>query len=98
MEVLYHGVGPAAGALSFAPDARATEPVCQRRFHEVGAYNVPGAFRYGDLTDRNHRLVRAAYWAMVDLIDVQLRTPRTVVRLRLDHTKIRKRHVFRSTA
>ena len=48
------------------------KPVFQRRFHEVGAYNVPGAFRYGDLTDRNHRLVRAAYWAMVDLIDAQV--------------------------
>ena len=48
------------------------KPVFQRRFHEVGAYNVPGAFRYGDLTGRNHRLVRAAYWAMVDLIDVQV--------------------------
>ena len=57
---------------AYRPGELDDKPVFQRRFHEVGAYNVPGAFRYGHLTDRNHRLVRAAYWAMVDLIDVQV--------------------------
>ena len=56
----------------YAPDELDDKPIFQQRFHAIGAYNVPGAFRYGDLSDRDHRLVRAAYWAMVDLIDVQV--------------------------
>ncbi|HVY21045.1 MAG TPA: sulfatase-like hydrolase/transferase [Bauldia sp.] len=37
-----------------------------------GAYGAPGKFAYSDMTDRDHRLIRAAYWAMIDLIDVQV--------------------------
>jgi len=37
-----------------------------------GAYNLPGVFRYEEMSDEDHRLVRAAYWADVDLIDVQV--------------------------
>lgn len=37
-----------------------------------GAYNSKDAFRYDNMTDDDHRLVRAAYWAMCDLIDHQV--------------------------
>ena len=47
------------------------KPVFQQLCHE-GAYNVPGAFAYDEMDGRDHRLIRAAYWAMVDLIDVQV--------------------------
>jgi arylsulfatase A-like enzyme len=47
------------------------KPVVYRLCHE-GAYNVPGKFRYDEMGERDHRLIRAAYWAMVDLIDAQV--------------------------
>lgn len=36
------------------------------------AYNVPGLYPYGELTERDHRMIRAAYWAMCDLLDVHI--------------------------
>ena len=56
---------------NYAPGELANKPVFQQLCHE-GAYNVPGAFRYDDMSDQDHRLIRAAYWAMVDLIDAQV--------------------------
>lgn len=44
------------------------KPVFQRMDHE-GAYNDPANYPYPDMTSEDHRLVRAAYWAMVDLVD-----------------------------
>ena len=37
-----------------------------------GAYNNDKRFIYKDMTEYDHRLVRAAYWAMIDLIDEQV--------------------------
>ncbi|MCK9478207.1 MAG: sulfatase-like hydrolase/transferase [Firmicutes bacterium] len=37
-----------------------------------GAYSKEGHFAYTDMSDEDHRLIRAAYWAMVDLIDKQV--------------------------
>ncbi|MEM7127535.1 MAG: sulfatase-like hydrolase/transferase [Chloroflexota bacterium] len=37
-----------------------------------GAYNNPNLYPYPKMTDEEHRLVRAAYWAMCDLIDDQV--------------------------
>jgi arylsulfatase A-like enzyme len=48
------------------------KPVFQQKFHEVGGYNVPGEFRFIDMDEHDHRLIRAAYWAMVDLTDAQV--------------------------
>jgi arylsulfatase len=42
------------------------KPPYQKQFSERGAYNRL------EMTDRDHRLCRAAYWAMCDHIDVQL--------------------------
>lgn len=47
------------------------KPLFQRIDHQ-GAYNIPGHFAPEQMSDQDHRLVRAAYWAMVDLIDAQV--------------------------
>lgn len=48
-----------------------TKPPLQQVDHE-GAYGGTLGFAYEEMSDRDHRLVRAAYWAMIDLIDAQL--------------------------
>ncbi|MBZ6086213.1 sulfatase-like hydrolase/transferase [Streptomyces olivaceus] len=57
------------------PDYRPGElddkPVFQRTDH-AGAYGGNEDFHYPEMTDHDHRLIRAAYWAMCDLIDVQV--------------------------
>ena len=47
------------------------KPIFQRIDHR-GAYDTPGNFVYDDMTEHDHRLVRAAYYAMIDLIDKQV--------------------------
>ncbi len=41
-------------------------------FDHDGAYGHTTGFPYDQMSDFDHRLVRAAYWAMCDLIDVQV--------------------------
>ncbi len=57
------------------PDYRPGElddkPEFQRIDHQ-GAYGGNENFSYPQMSDDDHRLVRAAYWAMCDLIDVQV--------------------------
>ncbi len=48
-----------------------SKPVFQGIDHGA-AYNTPAQYPFPAMTDRDHRLVRAAYWAMVDLIDAQV--------------------------
>ncbi len=43
----------------------------QQRDH-LGAYGKKGSFAYDDMTERDHRMIRAAYYAMIDFIDVQV--------------------------
>ena len=47
------------------------KPVYQRQDHR-GAYNQSDNFPFAEMDDDDHRLLRAAYWAMVDLIDDQV--------------------------
>ncbi len=47
------------------------KPVWQETDHQ-GAYGGVGGFPYEDMSDSDHRLIKAAYWAMVDLIDKQV--------------------------
>ncbi len=49
----------------------AGKPRYQRINHE-GAYGGKGFFPYSEMSETDHRLVRAAYWAMCDLIDAQV--------------------------
>lgn len=45
--------------------------IFQRKDHG-GAYDSPGDFDFTQMTDYDHRLIRAAYWAMIDHIDLQV--------------------------
>jgi arylsulfatase len=45
-------------------------PEFQTKDHR-GAYDMPGNYPFTDFTDRDHRVVRAAYWAMIDHVDHQ---------------------------
>lgn len=47
------------------------KPIFQRIDHQ-GAYHTPGSFPWPEMSDDDHRLVTAAYWAMIDLIDDQV--------------------------
>lgn len=47
------------------------KPVFQRIDHQ-GAYGGQAGFPFDAMTNEDHRLVRAAYWAMCDLIDHQV--------------------------
>ena len=44
------------------------KPVWQQIDHR-NAYNTPGLYPFADMQPRDHALIRAAYWAMVDQID-----------------------------
>ncbi|MFQ6042156.1 MAG: sulfatase [Candidatus Poribacteria bacterium] len=48
----------------------ANKPPWQRFDHE-GAYGHRAGFSYREMTKTDHRLVKASYWAMCDLIDEQ---------------------------
>jgi arylsulfatase len=49
----------------------AHKPLYQQYDHE-SAYGHQAGMPYPDMTPKDHRLVRAAYWAMCDLIDAQM--------------------------
>ena len=43
-----------------------------QRFDHHGAYGKPDFYPYSQMTNRDHRMLKAAYWAMIDLIDEQV--------------------------
>lgn len=43
-----------------------------QRIDHCGAYGQRAGHSYPEMTKKDHRLVRASYWAMCDLIDVQV--------------------------
>lgn len=47
------------------------KPVFQSIDH-AGAYGTKGNYPYDSMSEKDHRYLRGAYWAMVDLIDTQL--------------------------
>ncbi len=47
------------------------KPLFQQMDHQ-GAYHNPKTFAYEAMSDYDHRLTTAAYWAMCDLIDAQV--------------------------
>ncbi len=55
----------------YTPGELANKPVFQQLDHR-GAYNTPGNYPFVEMSDEDHRLLRAAYWTMIDLIDVQV--------------------------
>lgn len=48
-----------------------TKPEVQRRHHD-GSYLGARSIAYPGRTEREHRVMRAAYWAMIDLLDRQV--------------------------
>ena len=56
---------------NYIPGELDNKTVFQKRDH-AGAYDTPGNFSYDDMSEKDHRLIRAAYWAMIDLLDVQI--------------------------
>jgi choline-sulfatase len=56
---------------NYVPGELDRKPVFQRKDH-VGAYDTPGNLAYDKMSERDHRMLKAAYWAMVDLIDEQV--------------------------
>jgi arylsulfatase len=56
---------------NYVPGEIDSKPIYQQIDHQQ-AYNTPGLHSFTQMTDDDHRLVRAAYWAMVDLIDAQV--------------------------
>ncbi|MCI8624522.1 MAG: sulfatase-like hydrolase/transferase [Provencibacterium sp.] len=57
---------------NYQPGELENKNIFQQRELQNGAYNNNRRFRFEEMTGRDHRLVRAAYWAMVDLIDCQV--------------------------
>jgi arylsulfatase len=58
-------------APNYVPGELDNKPEFQQIDHE-GAYGGGGSFAFDDMANEDHRLVRAAYWAMIDLIDEQV--------------------------
>ncbi|MBR2987805.1 MAG: sulfatase-like hydrolase/transferase [Clostridia bacterium] len=56
---------------SYQPGELDNKPIFQRYDHE-GAYRIKGHYPYDEMTDKDHRYIRAAYWAMIDQIDEQV--------------------------
>jgi len=47
----------------------ADKPIWQQYDAERGSYGKVNHFKWSDMSERDHRLTRASYWAMCDLID-----------------------------
>jgi arylsulfatase A-like enzyme len=56
---------------NYTPGELEHKPAFQRNDHQR-AYNREGFFPFPAMSDDDHRLVRAAYWAMIDLLDAQV--------------------------
>jgi arylsulfatase len=56
---------------NFTEEELENKPVYQRIDHN-GAYGMKGHLAYSEMHENDHRILRAAYWAMVDLIDEQV--------------------------
>lgn len=56
---------------NYVPGELDTKPRFQRWHHE-GTYQGARTIAFPDRADREHRVMRAAYWAMIDLLDRQI--------------------------
>jgi arylsulfatase A-like enzyme len=56
---------------NYQPGELDHKPIFQQIDH-CAAYNIPGHYPFAAMGSGDHRLVRAAYWAMVNLIDAQV--------------------------
>jgi len=56
---------------NYVPGELDTKPIFQQLDHRA-AYNAPGLYPFAEMTTDDHRLIRAAYWAMIELIDKEV--------------------------
>ncbi len=56
---------------NYQPGELENKPSVQQNDH-LGAYNNKSQYPYDQMSEQDHRMVRAAYWAMCDLIDAQV--------------------------
>ena len=56
----------------YVPGELDSKPVFQRTDHAGVWGSGSGNFAFEDMTDRDHKLIRAAYWALCDHIDFQV--------------------------
>jgi arylsulfatase A-like enzyme len=56
---------------NYVPSELDDKPIWQHQ-DNLAAYNTPGLYPFAEMAPEDHRLLRAAYWAMVDLIDAQV--------------------------
>lgn len=56
---------------NYVPGELDNKPLFQTIDHG-GAYDSKGNFSFDAMTEYDHKMLRAAYWAMIDLIDVQV--------------------------
>ncbi len=58
---------------AYVPGELKNKPEYQRKQHKGGSGGKrKKGYAYAGMTERDHKLLRAAYWAMVDLIDAQV--------------------------
>ncbi|MBN1919398.1 MAG: sulfatase-like hydrolase/transferase [Verrucomicrobia bacterium] len=57
---------------NYLPGELDGKPVWQAIDHQRAYAGTSSGYAYDTMSDREHRLIRAAYWAMVDLIDDQV--------------------------
>jgi len=55
----------------YIPGEEQTKTIWQQQDH-TGAYNHHAGFDFTAMNNTDHRMVRAAYWAMCDMIDLQI--------------------------
>jgi arylsulfatase len=58
-------------APNYSEGELADKPYFQQYDHN-GAYGFPDLYPYSKMSEKDHKLIKAAYWAMVDLIDEQV--------------------------
>ncbi|MCL2478540.1 MAG: sulfatase-like hydrolase/transferase [Treponema sp.] len=57
---------------NYIPGELDNKSIYQQLEHKNGGYNRQKEFIYDSMSETDHRLVRAAFWAMIDLIDHQV--------------------------
>ena len=56
---------------NYQPGELDNKPIFQQQDH-LGGYANPNLYPYHEMSEYDHRMVKAAYWAMCDLIDAQV--------------------------
>ena len=55
----------------YTPGELDNKPIFQRKDH-IGSYDTPGHYASPEMSEYDHKLIRAAYYAMIELIDIHV--------------------------